>query len=64
MNDARHDDDLSNKADWLEELLTGLILDIKKGDGTTVHTNSVLVLARPGSEKQKMFSKIKSAAGI
>ena len=65
MNDeVRHDDDLANKADLLEELLKGLILDVKKADGTTHHTNTALVSARPGSKKHEMYSKIKTNTGI
>ena len=65
MNDeVRHDDNLANKADWLEELLTSLIVDIKLAGGNTVHTNTALVGARPGSKKHEMFSLIKTRTGI
>ena len=63
--EVRHDDDLANKADWLEELIIGVILDLKKADGSTVYTSSALVLnSRPGSKKHELFSKIKKTTGI
>jgi hypothetical protein len=58
-SEVRHDDDLANKSDWLEELITGMLLDIKRADGTMNHTNTVLVTARPGSRKGELFGRIK-----
>ena len=65
MNDEiRHDDNLANKADWLEELIVGLISDVRKADGTTIHLNTALVSARPGTKKHALFSKIKITTGV
>ena len=63
-SESRYDDDLANKPDWLEEVIIAMLLDLKKADGTTIHTNTRLVTSRPGSKQGDLFAKIKKAAQI